>query len=120
MASWRPFLGVEGISLLTGVGRSIQHITGQTDFPGKQMPYVYDVKKCFQTHQANLNPRLRTIKDTQVSAEKKSKESSGWCCSSQWSSLSATMVMRQAHEKDGPKEVTTLSGITHVAGEKQK
>lgn len=120
MVAWRPFLGVEGISSLTGVGRRIHHITGQTDLPGKEMPYAHDVKKCFQTHEASLNLRLRAIKETQVRAEKKPKESSSWCCPSQWSSLSVTVVLRQAYEKGGPKGVTTSSGITLVAGGKQK
>ena len=101
--AWRPFLGVEGISSLTGVGRTIHHITGQNDLPGKEMPYAYDVKKCFQTHEAILNPRLRALKATQVRAEKKPKESSSWYCPSQWSSLSVTVALRQAHEKRWPK-----------------
>lgn len=120
MVAWRPFLGVEGISSLTRVGRRIHRITGQMDLPGKEMSYAYDVKKCFQTHEPSLNPRLRTIKETQVRAEKKPKESSSWCCPSRWSSLSVTVVLRQAHEKGGSKGVTTSSGITPIAGGKQK
>lgn len=120
---WRPgdlSWVLKEFPYLTGVGRRMHHITGQTDLPGKEMLYAYDVKKCVQTHEASLNPRLRTTKDTQVSAEKKSKESSSWYCPPQGSSLSVTVVMRQAHEKDGPEGVTTSSGITQVAGGKQK
>lgn len=99
---WRPgdlSWVLKEFPYLTGVGRRMHHITGQTDLPGKEMLYAYDVKKCVQTHEASLNPRLRTTRDTEVSAEKKSKESSSWCGPPQGSSLSVTMVMRQAHMK---------------------
>lgn len=59
MDSYRPFLGGEMISFVTGVVRRLCHVTGHTDLPGKELFYAYDVQKYFQTPEANLNPSQR-------------------------------------------------------------